>query len=380
MKYQVPFVDMPNAYGNIKEELQAVFDDVLSRGDLIQRQDLEDFETSIARFIGANYAIGVGSGTDALDLALRAAKIGPGDEVITVSFTCVATLSTIIDRGATPVLIDVGDDFNMNPDLIWDAITPKTKAIIPVHLNGRCCDMDPIIDIAGRNNLIIIEDAAQAVGARYKGQGAGNFGLIGCYSTYPMKLLGCTGDGGFITTNDIDITTTIHELRDLGQCRSPESVTRIGVNSRLDNLQAALLNVKLKYLPGYINTRRALSLLYHEGLYNLESRGVLRRPPMPDLTFPDIHRPKYKDVFQNYVIRVETRDALVQYLSNKGIETLTSWYFSYPIHYHMALGLSHFKLPKTEQFAKECIALPVVPELEPKQILYVIETIKEFFK
>ena len=371
MKYKVPFVDLPVQYHRYGEETIAAIRKVMSRGDYILRDDLEQFEENMASLLGMNHVIGLGSGTDALHLALKAAGVGTGDEVITVDFTCVATLSVIVHCGAKPILVDVRDDYNMDVEQVEEAITPRTKAILPVHLNGRVCNMEKLMDIASKHNLIVIEDAAQALEATFDGQKAGTFGLAGCFSLYPMKILGATGDGGFVVTNDEALAEGICQLRDLGQQRETGDVLHFGFSSRLDNLQAAILNVKLKYLDQWIERRREIAALYHQGLSDLQE---LKLPPPPE------PQGRFFDVFQNYLVRAKERDRLVAYLEECCIETLTSWYLSKPLHYHEALNLRHFQLPKTEQFAKECISLPLNTEISDEQVEYVVDIVNKFYK
>jgi len=249
MKYKVPFVDFKSLYhSELEREIVAAFRDTLLRGDFVLRGDLQQFEDNMASLLGARHVVGVGSGTDALNLALRAAGLGPGDEVITVTFTCMATISAIVHCGAKPILIDIGDDYNMDVEQVKAAISPQTRAILPVHLNGRSCDMKGVMDIAAKHDLMVIEDAAQAIGASFDGQKVGTFGLAGCFSVYPMKMFGATGDGGFVTTNDEAVDKRLRNLRDLGQDRETSDILYHGFSSRLDNIQAAILNVKLKYL------------------------------------------------------------------------------------------------------------------------------------
>ena len=371
MKYKVPFVDLPVQYHRYGEDIIAAVRKVMSRGDYILRSDLEQFEENMASLLGMNHVVGVGSGTDALYLALKAAGVGHGDEVITVDFTCVATLSVIVHCGAKPILVDVGDDYNMNVEQVEEAITPRTKAILPVHLNGRVCNMEKLMNIASKHDLIVIEDAAQALEATFDGKKAGTFGLAGCFSLYPMKILGATGDGGFVVTNDEALAERVSQLRDLGQQRITGDVLHFGFSSRLDNLQAAILNVKLKYLDQWIERRREIAALYHLGLSDLQE---LKLPPPPE------PQGRYFDVFQNYLVRAKERDRLVAYLEKCGIETLTSWYLSKPLHYHGALNLTHFHLPKTEQFAKESVSLPLNSEISDEQVEFVIKAIRGFYK
>jgi len=331
------------------------------------RDQLKQFEENLASFVGAKYAIGLNSGTDALLLSLRAADISSNDEVITVAHTFVATIATIVQCGAKPVLIDVDEDMNMDTSQIRGAITSKTKAIIPVHLNGRMCNMDDIRSVAENHDLTVIEDAAQSLGASFSNKRAGSFGLAGCFSFYPAKMLGAAGDGGAVTTNDERMADTIRLLRDHALQRSTGELLCYGYNSRLDNLQAAILNVKLKHLPSWIKRRREIAHLYHRGLSDL-SELVL--PPSPQ------SNTNFFDVFQNYVIRSEERDKLVAYLRDSGIETLISW--PKPTHRHEALGLTHFDLPVTERISREVLSLPMYPELSNEQVDYIINIFYNF--
>ncbi|MDD2696905.1 MAG: DegT/DnrJ/EryC1/StrS family aminotransferase [Candidatus Pacebacteria bacterium] len=368
MAYKVPFVDVPKQYKIIKEEVLKTIDDVLSRGDLILRKDVEEFEKNIASLVGTKYAVGLNSGTDTMFLPLKALGIGPGDEVITVSHTFVASIAVIVQVGAKPVLIDVKEDFTMDADKLEAAITERTKAIIPVHLNGRSCEMDKIMEIARKHNLIVIEDAAQALGAKYDNKMVGSFGLVGSFSLYPFKVLGCFGDGGVMTTDDEKLVEKVRLLRDHGQKTKTEIVC-FGFNSRLDNIQAAILNLRFKYLPQYIKRRREIASIYEKELSDVS--GV-KTPPAPGTD------QKHFDTFQNYVLNAEKRNELYDFLREKGVETL----IKDPVANHLqsGLGLSSFHLPYSEQLAKEVISLPMYPELSQEQIEYVIGCIKEFYK
>lgn len=365
MEYKVRFANAGRHYLAHKDEYLAAIDDVLSRGDLIMRKDVEEFEKAIAFMVGTRYAIGLNSGTDTLFFALQALGIGSGDQVITVSHTFVSPISVIVHCGATPVLVEVGEDFLMDPDALEKAIGAKTKAIIPVHLNGRVCDMAKIMDIAERHNLVVIEDAAQALGAKFRGKMAGSFGIAGSFSLYPFKVLGCFGDGGIIVTNDEGLANTIRLLRDHGQKTKTELVL-YGWNSRLDNLQAAVLNVKLKYLQAWIERRREIAAMYDKGLSGISH---ITLPPQSD--------EDHLDTYQNYVLRAARRDAFCEYLKEKGVETLVKD----PIatHKHPKLGLTHYSLPYTEQLANEVVSLPLYPELADEEVQYVIEQVRNFY-
>ena len=370
MAYKVPFVDLPKHYQRLKKELQDLLEDVLfTRADFIMRSDLKEFESNMASYVGVEHAVGVNSGKDSIHLSLYAAGIGPGDEVITVAHTFVATVASIVQCGATPILVDVQEDFNMDMDKLEQAITPRTKAVIPVYLNGRVCDMERLMDVAVRYNLIVIEDACQALGASFDGKRAGSFGLTGCFSLYPMKMLGGAGDGGIVLTNDAEIAKKVRFLRDHGQNRETGELTGYGFNSRLDNLQAAILNLKLKYLPQWIDRRRELASIYHEGLLDV-SQVQLPVPPQTN--------GRYFDVYQNYVIRAQERDKLVEHLRENSIEVLISW--PKPMHHHKALDLKHFELPETERICKEVVSLAMNTEVSNEQVGYVIDCIRNFYE
>ncbi len=366
--YKVPFVNYPEHYRRLWDEVMQAITEVLTRGDLILRDQLRQFEENTASFVGTKHAVGVNSGTDALHLSLLAAGVGPGDEVITVAHTFVASAAVIVHCGATPVLVDVAEDFNMDVEQLEQAITPRTKAIMPVHLNGRLCDMGKLMDIASKHNLIVIEDAAQALGATFDGQKAGSFGLTGCFSFYPSKILGGAGDGGMVTTDDEGVAEKIRLYRNHGQ-QTKNEIVLFGFNSRLDNLQAAILNVKFKYLSGWIERRREVANMYHCGLSDLP---YLRLPPPPESSG------RYFDTYQNYVIRAQDRDKLVTYLSESSVETLISW--PKPMQHQKALNLSHFHLPVTEQLSREVLSLPMNTELSNEQVEFVMDSVRKFYK
>jgi dTDP-4-amino-4,6-dideoxygalactose transaminase len=368
MTYKVPFVDVPTHFSSLQEEILETVTTVLTKGNLILRDELRTFEANLAAFVGTDYAVGVNSGSDALHLTLRALEIGQGDEVISVSHTCVATISAIVHAKATPVLIDIGEDFTMDMAKVEAAITPRTRAIVPVHLNGRACDMERLAGIARRHKLLIIEDAAQALGAEFDRRKVGSFGIAGCFSLYPFKMLGAFGDGGIVTTNDPRIAREIAILRDYGEDRETGEVLYFGFNSRLDNLQAAVLNVKLKYFDTWVKRRRSIADLYRRGLAS-----------MPQLKLP--HFPgDYGDVYMNYAVRAERRDDLVSFLKKSGVEPLTPLSLITPVHKHKALGLDHISLPMTERIAGEFLYLPIWPELSDSQIQHVISSIRQFYQ
>ena len=371
MVYKVPFANPIQQYKDHRKEFLKTVDDVFSRGDLIMRKDLEDFEKKIAKFVGTKYAVGVNSGTDALSLSMEASGIKEGDEVIVPAHTFMSSISAVYHQGAKAVLVDVGKDFNINPDEIEKAITPKTKAIEPVHLNGRICDMDKITAIAEKHNLIIIEDAAQALGAKFKTKTggwkkAGSFGLAGCFSMYPFKMLGGFGDAGMVTTDDPEIAKTIRRLRYNGEDRQDRKFYNHGYTALLDNIQAALLGVKLKYFPKWLDRRREIAGLYREGLENISR---IKTPHFADSRF--------YDVYQNYVIKAEKRDEVARHLQKTGIEVLISW--ATPMYGQPVMQPNNIFLQETEKICKEVLSLPLYPELSNRQVKYVIRSIKDFY-
>jgi dTDP-4-amino-4,6-dideoxygalactose transaminase len=367
LSYRVPFVDAKEHYRRYQKEFEGAITGTLSQGDWIMRQQLRDFEASLAAFVSTKRSVGLNSGYHALHLSLLAAGIGPGDEVITVAHTFVATISAIVHVGATPVLVDVADDYNMDVEAFERAITPKTRGVIPVHLNGRIADMERIGAIAKAKGIVVIEDACQALGATLNGKRAGSFGLTGCWSFYPFKILGCFGDGGAITTDDPDIATAVTRLRFNGEDRETGEYHYHGYTALLDNVQAAVLDAKLRHLPSWIDHRRAMADRYRQGL---EGVGDLRLPHFDD--------PRYFDIFQNYVIRTGKRDALRAHLKASGVETLVHW--QKPVWEHKALGLADPGLPNTTAICKEVISLPMSAELTPEHVDTTVDVIREFFK
>lgn len=341
--------------------------DVLNRGAYILQKDLEDFESYLADYCGVKHAIGVANGTDAIWLALMAAGIGPGDEVIMPSHTYVATPGAVKVVGANPVLVECSDDNMMDANHIEQAITEKTKVIMPVQLNGRTCDMDHISLIAKKYDLIIIEDSAQGLGSKYKGKMAGSFGLAGTYSFYPAKVLGCYGDGGAVITNDEDIARKINLLRDHGR-NSDGQFETWGYNSRLDNFQAAILLEKFKTFDEDIQKRRKYASIYHS---EINSENISMPPPPENEDF--------FDTYQNFEIRANDRDNLKKHLSDNGIGTLIQW-GGQAIHHMENLGLTHFELPFTDKFFKECIMLPMNTALTEDEVVYISKKVNSFYE
>jgi len=366
MAYKVPFVNYKRQYQQLKGEFDGVFEKVMSGGDFILRRHLETFEKNIAAFVGTKHAIGVNTGTDALYLSAHALEFGPGDEVITVAHTFVATVGAIVQCGATPVLVDVQDDFNIDVDRIEEAITTKTKGIIPVHLNGHACEMDRIMELAEKYGLKVIEDAAQALGASFKGNQCGSFGDTAIFSFYPAKMLGAPGDGGMVCTNDDSLARKLRAFRDNGRVDNVEVIECFGWNTRLDNLHAAILDMKFRYFDKWIQRRREIAQMYDDGFIGID--GLLSHPRSSN---------DYFDVYQNYVIRFKERDKLVEHLRKAGVEVLISW--PNPMHKQKALELSHFPLAMTEHISAEVVSLPMYPELSDEEVDYVIKAVLDFY-
>lgn len=381
MPYKVRFVNPQKQYADHRDEFMSAFDDVLTRGALVNQKDLWQFEEDFGKFVGAKFAVGVNSGTSALDVALQAAGITHGNEVITVAHTFMASISTIILTGATPVLLDVGEDFNMDVKQIEKALTPKTKAIMPVHLNGHLCDMEVIMDIAKRKGLIVIEDAAQALGAMLKMadgkvMAAGTFGLVGCFSLYFAKVLGGWGNNGIAVTNDEAIAKKMKLMRYNGEDRDTREFGYHAHNLLMDNLQAAFLNVKLKYLPQWLERRKEIAVRYASGLAGIK-----------EVKLPEYGDQRFTDIYTNYAIRAERRDELKKYFTdNESVETIISWPRPTYREPNMVspkdgwrFGIAGDLLPETEKLCKEVISLPCYPELTDDEIDSVVASMKKFY-
>ena len=367
MAYRVPFVDAKTHYKNLKGDIDEAIISCLTRGELIYRQELRDFESHLAAYVGTEHAVGLNSGYHALEFALRGIGVGPGDEVITVAHTFLATISAIVNCGATPVLVDVREDYNIDPDKIEPAITDRTKAIMPVHLNGRICEMDRIMAIAAQHDLKVVEDAAQALGATFDGKMAGSFGSGGCFSFYPFKALGGFGDGGALTTDDPEVARMASLLRYNGEDRQTREYYYHGYTALLDNVQAAVLDVKLqKHFRNWVEHRRRIASLYHE---RLDGVG--------DVRTPQFNQDKHFDTFQNYVIRTGHRDALREHLTGSGVETLVSW--PKPIWEYKALKLGDLSLPETASICQEVISLPMSAETTDEHVEITAQCVRDFF-
>ncbi len=362
----VPLVDLKAQYRDIKPEIDAAIQRVLENTSFILGEEVRRFEANYAAFCQVKHAVGLDSGSAALDMALIAAGVQPGDEVIVPSHTFIATAAAVTHRGATPVFVDVEEDtFNMDPGRLEAAITPRTRVILPVDLYGQPASMGPILDIARRHGLLIVEDAAQAHGASYKGVATGNFGLCGIFSFYPGKNLGAYGDAGMLVTNDDTVAETARLLRNHGR-RDKYEHLMVGYNFRLDALQAAILDVKLKHLSDWNRARRQRAAVYDRLLADLPIR------------LPTV-RPDREHVFHVYVIRVARRDDLARYLKARGIETIVH----YPIPLHLqpaykSLGYKRGDFPITERLVDEILSLPMYPELTETQQEEIAAGVRDF--
>lgn len=367
-QWKIPFVGLKRQYQDFREEILASVDRIFSEASFILRDDVDKFENIFADIIGTDYAIGVNSGSDALLLSMEALGFGSGDEIITVAHTCLPTINAIVKCGATPILVDIGDDFNMDAEKLEASITHRTKAIVPVHQNGRMCDMKRIMEIGERKSLAIIEDSAQGLGARFGDQPAGSIGRVGCFSLHPMKVLGVGGDGGVITTNDPALVRKLRILRNVSGLKDTEGVPTYGYNSRLDTLHAAIALVKIKHLSRWLETLRCLAARYHKAFADIPD---IHRPPPPEDNL------RY-DVFTSYVIRTTRRDELMAWLKADSIEVFALW--PTPLHLKPSLKLSDCQLPQTERISKEVLSLPIYPQLSEDEQDFVIASIRNFFK
>ncbi|MEJ7759190.1 MAG: DegT/DnrJ/EryC1/StrS family aminotransferase [Gemmatimonadaceae bacterium] len=364
----IPFFRYPHLFAQQRDEILAVMTAVMDRGAFILQSDLVEFETALAGFTGTKYGLGVANGTDALIIALRAAGIGSGDEVIVPSHTYVASAASIHFAGATPVLVECGADHMIDPASAAAAVTSRTRAIMPVQLNGRTCDMAAIQTIASRHQLLIIEDAAQALGSKFKGRNAGSFGAAAEFSFYPAKILGCFGDGGGLTTNDPEMARMMGLLRDHGRDDSGTVVTW-GLNSRLDNLHAAVLNVKFRQMHSEIDRRRQIARLYREGLGMIDD---LVLPAGPD------NDPDHFDVYQNYEVESGRRDELRAQLEKDGVRTIIQW-AGKPVHQFEGLGFKNVRLPFTDLLFTRCFLLPMNTSLTDDEVEYICDRVRSFY-
>lgn len=364
----IPFGNLSRQYQKYKKEIDTVIQDVLNNGNFILGENVERFEEEFADYCGAKFGVGVGSGTEAIHLALIACGIGNGDEVITVSNTAVPTISAISAANAVPVFIDIDEfSYNINPSLIEKKLSHKTKAIVPVHLYGNPCNMDEILKLAKNYSLKVVEDCAQAHGAEYKGRKVGTFGDAGCFSFYPSKNLGAYGDGGMVITNDAELNYSLKLLRNYGQEKRYFNIIK-GFNSRLDEIQASILRFKLKELDKWNAARITLAEKYTKNFKDLP------------LICPKVNQDS-KHVFHLYVVRVGNRKKFMKYLKSNGIDILI--HYPTPIYLQPAykeLQINEGDLPITEKVSKEIVSIPIYPELEKTEIDYMIDKVKKFYQ
>ena len=358
--HRVPFVDLKEQYLGIEKEVNDRLNKLFQNCHFVLGEDVAAFEEEFARYLGARYVVSVGSGTEALHLALRAAGVGKGDEVIVPANTFIATALAVSYTGAMPVVVDINDEsYTIDCKKIEERITKSTKAIVPVHLYGQSADMDEIMDIARVNKLVVIEDACQAHGARYKGKRIGTIGQSGCFSFYPGKNLGAYGDGGAVATDDHRVAKKIVALRNYGQ-QEKYKHELIGFNSRLDSIQAAVLSIKLRKLDEWNEKRKALADLYSRLL-----AGKVSTPLVGD---------NRDHVYHLYAVRVQERDRLLEELNRAGIGA--GIHYPLPIHLQMCyapLGYKRGDFPVAEKVANEELSLPMYPELDEEKVLFVSE-------
>jgi dTDP-4-amino-4,6-dideoxygalactose transaminase len=361
----VPFLDLKAQYKQMKPEIDAAVMRVIEGAQFVLGPEVAAFEERFACYCNVRHCLAVSSGTSALHLALLAAGVGPGDEVITVSMTFVATTAAVLYSGAKPVYVDVDPlTWTMDPALIEAAITPRTKAILPVHLHGLMADMDPIMDVARRHNVVVIEDAAQAHGAEYKGRRAGSIGDIGCFSFYPGKNLGAYGEGGAVVTNNPELAKRVSLLRDWGQESKYNHVVE-GYNYRMDGIQGAVLNVKMNYIEAWTQARRSIAAYYDQ----LLEKHRCGRP------VPPAHS---RHVYHVYAIKLEQRDEAHQALQAAGVGT--GIHYPVPVHLQKAyagLGYGAGAFPVTELLANQFLSVPIYAELRPEQVSQVVAELEK---
>lgn len=363
----IPMVDLKAQYESLKNEFELALREILESGHFILGANVSSFEEEIAAFVGVRYAVGVASGTDALYLSMKALGISRGDEVITTPFSFIAAAEAIAYNGAVPVFADIDrETLNIDPSGIEEKITSRTKAILPVHIFGQPAEMDEILSIAGKHRLKVIEDCAQAFGAKYQGNMVGSFGETGCFSFYPSKNLGAYGDGGIITTGDPEIYRMLKLLRNHGS-EGGYQHKFIGFNSRLDEIQAAILRIKLKHIDGYGNERRKIAKLYSSLIC-----GVVQCPA-------DTHDSFH--VYNQYTIRTPRREEAQKALTEKAISSVI--YYPVPIHLQEAFGYLGYKkgdFPQCEAASEEVLSLPIYPELGPEKVRFISDAILSVFR
>jgi len=367
-----PFLDLKAQYRSIKPEIDAAIQRVMESQHFILGPEVENFEKEIAAYTQTQFAVACASGSDALLLALMALEVGPGDEVLTTPFTFIATAGAIARLGARPVFIDIDPaSYNLDANKLESAISSKTKAIIPIHLFGLPADMDAIMGIANARRIPVVEDAAQAIGARYKGRQVGSYGLCGCFSFFPSKNLGAAGDGGIVTTNDPAFADRLRMLRNHGG-HSKYECELVGMNSRLDALQAAILRVKLPYLDDWTKARQDNAARYRASFRDRGLEGVVALPHVPA---------GYTHIYNQYVIRAPRRDQLRAELQRAGIPS--DIYYPVPLHLQRAfsyLGYEAGSFPAAEAASREVLALPIFPEMSGSQQNLVVDAIARFYE
>lgn len=363
---KVPFLDLSTQYHSIKAEVDAAVQEVCAQSSFILGPQVEQFENAFASFVGSRYGVGLASGTDALRLAFEALKIGPGDEVIVPANTFVATAIGVLEAGARPVLVDIDPTtFLMDYSQLERVRTERTKAVCPVHLYGRACDMDQVMSFAEKYSLAVIEDTAQAHGAQWRGKKVGTFGKIGCFSFYPGKNLGAYGDAGGLVTDDEGLFRQVRKLRNYGseiKYQHPEK----GMNSRLDSIQACVLSIKLNHLAAWNRKRWEAAQKYSSILSQHQTQGLI----LPDILSSDEH------VFHLYVIQVAERDVVAKELAQLGVSTVVH----YPVPFHLQGGYKHLcykagDFPHTERLSQGILSLPLFPEITDEQIQYVCDSL-----
>lgn len=365
----IPIMDLRRQYQLLKAELEPAVLSVLEKGAFILGPEVQQFEREIAAYLGAGQALGVASGTDALYIGLRALNIGPGDEVITTAFSYIATSEAIVRTGAKPVFVELDPaTFNLDVSKIEEKITPQTRAILPVHLYGQPVDMDSLMTLAKKHNLAVVEDCAQSMGTEWKGQKVGTFGDVGCFSFFPTKNLGCYGDGGLVSTNNPELADKMKRLRAHGSATKYNHELPGGVNSRLDEVQAAVLRIKLRYIDQWNEQRRTVASQYTERLSKISG-----------ITTPSVIEGG-QHVFHQYTIRVDKRriqrDTLQESLKEKDIMAMI--YYPIPLHLqgaHRELGYTLGDMPITEAAAEEVLSLPIYPELTAEEIQQVCDAL-----
>ncbi len=367
LNIKVPIVNLGAQHRALRKELYEAINRVIDSGQFIMGKEVENLEAELREYLDVEWAFGCASGTDALELALLAYAIGSGDEVITTPFTFISTAEVISLRGARPVFVDIdSDSFNIDPTRIEEAVTGKTKAILPVHLFGQSADMNPIMDIAERHGLAVIEDAAQVLGADYRGTRLGTIGGVGCFSFFPTKNLGCLGDGGLVTVREVTLARNVSMIRNHGSEKKYRH-TLLGVNSRLDAIQAAVIRVKLQYLDSWNERRAQIASMYDANLKDLP----LELPK--DLGYGT-------HIYHQYSIRFLGRDDLRSHLLERGVQTAI--HYPVPLHFQPAfsfLGLTEGSYPNSERAAREVLCLPIYPEMEDEDVGIVIDSIRSYF-